>query len=276
MSEQLCSNETALDPSQTTDMIPKSEHLTVSRRNILKYGIGAIGTGTFTAWLGSNVLTSRLSDTATAAELPPDASVVASQPGVSQSSLTPDEALKQLLAGNDRFLASKRQNPHQSMARVTEVAKGQAPFAAILCCADSRVPPEIVFDQGLGDLFVVRVAGNIATVEDIASEEYATAILGTPLLLVMGHERCGAVDAALKGGELPGMINSLVTAIKPAIDATEGQPGDRLTNAVKANVLNQVRRLQTSPVIARLIQQGQLKIVGSYYDLDTGKVELLA
>jgi carbonic anhydrase len=247
----------------------------VSRRNILKYGIGAIGTGTFTAWLGSNAMMRKFDAAATAAELLNAPAAIASQPGVSQTHLTPDAALKELMAGNDRFIASQRQNPHQTLTRVTEVAKGQAPFAAILCCADSRVPPEIVFDQGLGDLFVVRVAGNIATVEDIASEEYAVAVLGAPLLLVLGHERCGAVDAALKGGDLPGMINTLVTAIKPAIDASEGKPGDRLTNAVKANVLNQIKRLQTSPVIAQKIQQGKMKIVGGFYDLDTGKVELL-
>lgn len=273
MSDQLCSSETGLEHTQATTMNPNQP--IVSRRNILKYGIGAIGAGTFTAWLGSNALTRKFDAAATAAELPSASPVIAAQPGASKPSLTPDEALKELLAGNDRFVTSKRKNPNQTLTRVTEIAKGQTPFAAVLCCADSRVPPEIVFDQGLGDLFVVRVAGNIATVEDIASEEYAAAVLGAPLLLVLGHERCGAVDAALKGGELPGMINTLVTAIKPAVDATEGKPGDRLANAVKANVVNQMKRLQTSSVIAQQIQQGKMKIVGGYYDLDTGKVELL-
>lgn len=254
----------------------KTETTDVSRRNILKYGIGAIGAGTFTAWLGAGSLTQRVETTATAAELPQAPQVVAADPGVSHSSLTPEQALKKLVEGNARFVTNKRQNPHQDTVRISEVAKGQAPFAAVLSCADSRVVPEILFDQGIGDLFVVRVAGNVATTEDIASEEYAAAVLGTPLLIVIGHERCGAVDAALKGGDLPGVIDSLVTAIKPAVEATEGQPGDRLTNAVKANVQLQVKRLQTSPVIFNLVQQGKLKVVGGYYDLDTGKVELVS
>lgn len=245
-----------------------------SRRNLLKYGIGAIGTGTFTAWLGSEAFAKKI-EGATATELP-TAQLVASNPaGVRKSDLTPDQALAELMAGNERFVATKRKSPHQDFVRVTEVAKGQAPFAAILSCADSRVVPEILFDQGIGDLFVARVAGNIATIEDIASEEYAVAVLGASLLMVIGHERCGAVDAALKGGELPGVIGSLVTAIRPAVEASEGQPGDRLANAVKANVRVQVRRLQSSPVIGGLVKQGKLKVVGGYYDLDTGKVELV-
>ncbi|MFM7428085.1 MAG: carbonic anhydrase [Elainella sp.] len=170
----------------------------------------------------------------------------------------------------------KRLNPHQDFARITEVAAGQAPFAAILSCADSRVVPEIAFDQGIGNLFVVRVAGNIAITEDIASQEYAVGVLKAPLLMVLGHERCGAVDAALKGGELPGVIESLVFAIQPAIQASEGESGDRLTNAVKANVRLQVQRLQTSSVIASALQEGKLKIVGAYYDLDTGEISLVS
>jgi len=248
----------------------------VSRRNILKYGIGAIGAGTFTAWVGAGSLTRRVEAVATAAERPKTPQMMATDPGVSKSGLTPDQALKKLMAGNDRFVANKRQNPNQDSVRISEVAKGQAPFAAVLSCADSRVVPEILFDQGIGDLFVVRVAGNVATTEDIASEEYAAAVLGTPLLMVIGHERCGAVDAALKGGDLPGVIDSLVTAIKPAVEASAGQPGNRLTNAVKANVRLQVKRVQTSPVIFKLVEQGKLKVVGGYYDLDTGKVEIVS
>lgn len=200
---------------------------------------------------------------------------ITTDPSHPHSTLTPDQALAQLMAGNERFVAKKRLNPHQDSVRMTEVAQSQAPFAAILSCADSRVVPEIAFDQGIGDLFVVRVAGNIAITEDIASEEYAVSVLGTPLLMVLGHERCGAVQAALKGGELPGVLESLVYAIKPALDASAKEPGDRLTNAVKANVRLQVQRLQASSVIASAIQQGKLKVVGAYYDLDTGKVSLV-
>lgn len=184
--------------------------------------------------------------------------------------------MQRLLDGNKRFVEQRLKNPNQEFARLTEVAQDQKPFAAILGCADSRVTPEIVFDQGVGDLFVVRVAGNISTTEDIASEEFGTLVLGAKILLVLGHERCGAVKAALKGGEYPGMIGSLVYAIKPAVDASEGKPGDRLENAIKTNVLLQTKRLQTSPVIFKLVQQGKLKVVGGYYDLDTGIVSLMS
>lgn len=253
-------------------MTLQTDQFPVSRRNFLQHGLGAIGMGTFTAWLGSGALMRRVNDTAIAAELPPAPQILTTAPG----GLTPAQAWKQLVEGNDRYVTNQRQNPHQDLVRMTEVAKGQAPFAAVLSCADSRVVPELVFDQGIGDLFVVRVAGNVAAIEDIASEEYATAILGTPLLLVLGHERCGAVDAALHGGVFPGVMDRLVTDIYPAIAASEGQPGDRLTNAVKANVLLQVQRVQTSPVIAKRVREGKLKVVGGYYDLDTGKVEWLS
>ncbi|NJK29046.1 MAG: carbonic anhydrase [Acaryochloris sp. SU_5_25] len=246
--------------------MPKNtEPVAVSRRSLLKVGAGVVGTGTLTGWLGSHTLSPN----------PSSNSAMAAEPVVNSGELTPDQALKKLLDGNKRFMARKRQNPNQDLARVTEVAKEQKPFAAVLSCADSRVPLEILFDQGIGDLFVVRVAGNISSTEDIASEEFGTLVLGAKVLLVMGHERCGAVQAALKGGEFPGLIGSLVYAIKPAVDASVGKPGDPLENAIKANVLLQMKRLQTSPVIATLVQQGKLKVVGGYYDLDTGAVILL-
>lgn len=249
------------------------ERSTLSRRHILKFGMGAIGASSLTAWLGTGALSKKFDSSARGAELP---QVIASNLGVAKSSLTPDQALQMLMEGNKRFVSSKRQNPHQNLARVTEVAKGQAPFAAILSCADSRVVPEIVFDQGIGDIFSVRIAGNIAITEDIASEEYGVGVLGAPLLMVLGHQRCGAVDAALKGGELPGVIGSLVYALQPAIEASQGKPGDRLTNTIKANVLLQVKRLQTSPVISKLTEQGKLKVVGAYYELDTGTISLIS
>lgn len=192
------------------------------------------------------------------------------------SGLTPDEALTKLVEGNQRFVARKQLNPHQDLARITEVAESQAPFAAILSCADSRVVPEIAFDQEIGDLFVVRVAGNVAITEDIASEEFAVGVLGAPLLVVLGHERCGAVAAAIEGGELPGVIESLVFAIRPAVQASEGESGDRLTNAIKSNVRLQAQRLQNSSVIASAVQEGKLKIVGAYYDLNTGEISLVS
>lgn len=243
----------------------------LSRRSLIKFGAGTVGAGTIAGWLGTNGfaqnLKNQLNDAAIAAE-PVDK--------VKTNDITPDQALQRLLDGNKRFVEQRRKNPNQEFARLTEVAQDQKPFAAILGCADSRVTPEIVFDQGIGDLFVVRVAGNISTTEDIASEEFGTLVLGAKILLVLGHERCGAVKAALKGGEYPGMIGSLVYAIKPAVDASEGKPGDRLENAIKTNVLLQTKRLQTSPVIFKLVQQGKLKVVGGYYDLDTGIVSLMS
>ncbi|MBD1872298.1 carbonic anhydrase [Nodosilinea sp. FACHB-131] len=255
-------------------MKQSSDQQGFSRRNLLQFGAGLVGTGSLTAWLGTGALaqavehrSSRTKQTQSA-----DADLRSAD---SQGPLTPDQALAQLMEGNQRFVERRRLNPNQDAARLAEVASGQAPFAAILSCADSRVVPEIVFDQGIGDLFVVRVAGNIAITEDIASEEYAVGVLGTPLLMVLGHERCGAVAAALEGGELPGVIESLVFAIRPAVQASEGKSGDRLTNAIKSNVSLQVQRLQNSSVIASALQEGKLKIVGAYYDLNTGEISLV-
>lgn len=249
--------------------------LHTSRRSLLQLGVGCIGSGSLTAWLGGRALAETTGDRPFSTALPQPMAATPGNPHA-QVPLTPDQALNQLMEGNRRFVAKRRTHPHQDSVRITEVAAGQAPFAAILSCADSRVVPEIAFDQGIGDLFVVRVAGNIAITEDIASEEYAVGVLGVPLLMVLGHERCGAVDAALKGGELPGVIESLVFAIQPAIQASEGQAGDRLTNAVKANIRLQVQRLQASSVVAAAVQSGKLKVVGAYYDLDTGEIALVS
>lgn len=246
-----------------------------SRRNLLQFGAGLVGTGSLTAWLGTGALAQAVERRGipTQPEQPVASDLGSTHP---HSTLTPDEALAQLMAGNQRFVSNKRLNPHQNVARVAEVASSQAPFAAILSCADSRVVPEIAFDQGIGDIFVARVAGNLAATEDVASEEYAVGVLGTPLLMVMGHERCGAVKAALEGGELPGVIESLAFAIRPAVQASEKEPGDRLTNVIKANVRLQVQRLLNSSVIAAAVKEGKLKVVGAYYDLDTGVVSLVS
>lgn len=168
----------------------------ISRRSLLQFGAGLIGTGSLTAWLGTGALARTIEHRASRTN---QDQLIATDPGNPHagSGLTPTEALAKLMEGNQRFIARRRLNPHQDFARITEVAAGQAPFAAILSCADSRVVPEIAFDQGIGDLFVVRVAGNIAITEDIASEEYAVGVLKAPLLMVLGHERCGAVTAAL-------------------------------------------------------------------------------
>jgi carbonic anhydrase len=236
-------------------MSKSSLNSSVSRRRMLQFGAGAVGTTVVAATLGQDL--------------------VSTPPAIAQSTMTPDEALKELMAGNQRFAARKRKYGNQDVVRLNEVAKGQKPYAAILGCADSRVPSELVFDQGLGDLFVCRVAGNIATPEEIGSLEFGTAVLGTKIILVMGHERCGAVDATLKGTPVPGQIGSLLDAIRPSLAKVKNQPGDSLENACKANIAYQVEKLKTSPVLADLVTKGKLKIVGGYYDLDTGKVSLV-
>lgn len=189
--------------------------------------------------------------------------------------LDPDTALQRLLDGNERFSKHHPEYPDQSQRRVQEVSQSQHPFATVLSCADSRVPAEIVFDQGLGDIFDVRVAGNIATPETLGSIEYAVALLGTPVLMVLGHERCGAVTAAVQNETLPGDIGSFVKAILPAVDRVKDQSGDAVENVVVANVHYQIEQLKRSPLLTERLQSGALKIVGGRYDLDTGRVTII-
>lgn len=191
--------------------------------------------------------------------------------------LTSDQALKKLMDGNQRYLEHKRNFPDQSLAQVKELAKGQNPFVIILGCADSRVAPELLFDQGLGDIFDIRIAGNIIDDAVIGSIEYAVLELGTPLIFVLGHERCGAVTAAVKGKAVPGKISFLVAAIKPAVDKVKNQGGDELDNAVRANVKITVDKIKSiSPILSTQIKAGKLKVVGGRYDLDTAKVDIIA
>ncbi|MEB3179258.1 MAG: carbonic anhydrase [Nostocaceae cyanobacterium] len=236
----------------------------VGRRNFLKLaGVGSVGIAATTAG-------SVLGRTQEA---------VAQQPSTSQAKpqpVSPEEALKRLLEGNKRFIQEKRQNPNQSRMRLQQTAEAQYPFASILGCADSRVPAEIVFDQGLGDLFVVRVAGNIASQEAIGSLEFSTAVLGSQLIVVLGHSRCGAVTAAAKGDPLPGRIGVFVEEIKPAVQRVRGKTGDLEENSIVSNVQYQVERLkEASTILSNLIEQGKLKVVGGRYDLATGKVTLV-
>lgn len=195
--------------------------------------------------------------------------------------MDPEAALKQLIAGNERYVARKARHPNRTVRRPVEIASGQHPFAVALGCADSRVAPEIVFDQGLGDLFVVRVAGNIADDVAIGSIEYAVAHLGSRLILVLGHEKCGAVAAAVevaeKGAALPGHLPAVVQPILPAVGAVRDQPGDRLDNAIRANVRLVVGRLRSSePVLKLMAISGKIKILGARYDLNSGFVVLVA
>ncbi|MBW4572398.1 MAG: carbonic anhydrase [Tolypothrix carrinoi HA7290-LM1] len=191
--------------------------------------------------------------------------------------VSPDAAIKRLVEGNQRFVDGKRLNPNQSRLRLQETSVAQYPFAAILGCADSRVPAEIVFDQGLGDLFVVRVAGNVAAQEAIGSLEFATAVLGAQTIMVLGHARCGAVSAAIKGDPLPGRIGIFVEEIKPAVERVRNKTGNIEENAIIANVQYQVGRLaESSTILGKLIKEGKLKIVGGHYDLAKGKITMLS
>lgn len=186
------------------------------------------------------------------------------------------DVLAELKAGNEHHATKHYQHPHQTAARQRELTTTQHPHATILSCADSRVAPEIVFDQGLGDLFDVRVAGNIAGDAEIASIEYAADHLGVPVLVVLGHQRCGAVTAATEPGEAPGHLPVLIAAIRPAVEQARGMPGDAIDNAVRINVENVVRQLTGSqPVLAGLTAAGRLQVVGAVYSLDTGKIEWL-
>ncbi|HEY9828402.1 MAG TPA: carbonic anhydrase [Stenomitos sp.] len=187
-----------------------------------------------------------------------------------------DAALQRLMGGNQRFMAQQLESPHQSLQRVQEVAYSQQPFAVILSCADSRVPAEIVFDEGIGDIFDIRIAGNIVTPEVLGSLEYAIAILGTRLIMVLGHERCGAVTAAVADEAVPGSIDTLVKAIQPAIALTEGSKDVVLDAAVVANVRYQMDAIRrNSPLIAERLLKQQVKLVGGRYDLDSGEVTLV-
>ncbi len=189
-------------------------------------------------------------------------------------------ALEKLRAGNRRFVAGNRLYPNQSPAHRQSLVADQQPFATVLGCSDSRVPPELIFDQGLGDLFTVRVAGNIVDDATLGSLEYAVQHLHVPLVVVLGHSSCGAVQAALAGGSPPGKIASLVAAIQPALEKTVRKPGETpdqaLANAVKRNVTRVVQQLRTAaPILSPLVNQEKIMIVGAYYDLASGVVELL-
>jgi carbonic anhydrase len=235
----------------------------ISRRSAIKYGGGFIGTGLAATILGSN--------------LGQPQTAVAQSVVAQNKDLTPDEAINRLIEGNNRFINQQKTSPNRTIERLTEVSESQAPFAAILGCADSRVPSEIIFDQGLGDLFVCRIAGNIATSEEIGSLEFGTMILGAKVILVMGHARCGAVKATIEGGRFPGQIGSLVSNLRVGVERAARQPGtNKLESAIKANVLYQMEVLQQSALLGDLLDKNQLKIIGGYYDLSTGKVSLLS
>lgn len=196
-----------------------------------------------------------------------------------QNVLSPDASLERLLKGNTRYVEGVSLR-HDFKHEREALAGGQNPYAAILSCADSRIAPEYAFDSGRGDLFVCRVAGNFANTESIASLEYAVAVLATPLILVLGHDSCGAVSAAIKslkdGTVLPGHMPSLVTGVAPAVNAVSQQGGETLGNAIRQNVIDNVAKLSSAtPILSAAVEQGKLKVAGGIYRLRDGRVEMV-
>lgn len=235
----------------------------IARRNFLKYTAASIGTASLIT-AAPNI------DAASAREKNLKARVN------NYADMSPDEAISELMNGNKRFVEQKSINPNQSRLRLAAVAEGQAPFACVLTCSDSRVAPEIVFDRGLGDLFVVRDAGNIATSGEIGSLEYGVSVLGAKAIVVMGHKNCGAVQAAIKLGSTSGFIASIVNEILPAVEMAKEKDGELIQNTITANILLQKSKVQTSPIISQLVKENKVKIIGAYYDLETGRVDLVS
>jgi carbonic anhydrase len=200
--------------------------------------------------------------------------LVRPRPASAQSTLTPDDALKALMDGNERYVSGQLQSLNEDLSILkAKTAEKQEPFAAVLSCADSRVPVELIFDQSIGHIFVVRVAGNIATPEITASLEYGIAVLGAKILMVLGHGNCGAVKATIDGKEVPGQISALYAPIRPAVEAA----GSDLDAAIDANAKIQANLLsKASPIIGGAIKDGKLKVVPARYDIVSGKVSLFA
>lgn len=202
--------------------------------------------------------------------------------GAGAPGMSPDEAVKLLKEGNDRYLNGKPQHPNQTRERRALTAgQGQHPFASVLSCADSRAPVELIFDRGIGDLFVVRVAGNVAAADEVGSLEYAVDHLGTPLVVVLGHSQCGAVTAVVQNDKVPANVAALVKPIAPAAAQARannpGAGGEALINAaIKANIWQAMEDLlQKSPIIKGQVKAGKVKVLGALYELDTGQVQWL-
>lgn len=213
---------------------------------------------------------------ATQAELGPDEGVESYVR--SQSVTMPAEALRLLEEGNKRFAEGKQAVKDLGERRREHLYNGQKPFAVIVSCSDSRVPPEIVFDQGLGDVFVVRVAGNVIDPVTLGSVEYGTEHLGAPLVVVLGHQGCGAVQATVKGDRLPGTISSIASLISPAasVAKTTGVKGSQLVEVtVDKNIENSIAALERSPLIEELVAKKRLRVIGAKYLLSSGKVEFV-
>lgn len=201
-------------------------------------------------------------------------------PPLAENVMTPEAALERLMAGNARYVADRSTPLNFSDDRAALVT-GQNPYASILSCSDSRVSPEFCFDEQRGDLFVARVAGNYLTTDFVATLEYAVAILHAPLIMVLGHESCGAVGAAIdavdKNRQFPGHIQSMASALAPAVRAAKNMPGERFDNVVKMNVIRNVEKLKKQPpILSKLVADKKLLVVGGVYSLKTGRVDLVA
>ncbi len=193
------------------------------------------------------------------------------------SGVRADAALKMLLAGNERFVAGDMLYPNQNPARRIATENGQKPFAVIITCSDSRVPPELIFDRGIGDIFVVRAAGNLIDDYGMGSVEYAVEHLGAKLVMVLGHSKCGAIKAALDSPDAPGKIGKITKDLQPAVKYGRELPGDPLENAINANVLMIVKQLKESkPIMTEMIKEKGVKVVGGVYDIKTGKVSIIS
>ncbi|MDA9463134.1 carbonic anhydrase [Bradyrhizobium sp. CCBAU 53415] len=239
--------------------MPYLTKIAPSRRSLLLFAVSAV-----CLRLGNNIVNAK------EAKAPPKP----------DNLLSPDAALKRLMEGNDRYVQGASRGDDFKRERPILV-DGQNPYAAVLSCADSRVAPELVFDTGLGDLFVCRLAGNFANDDTLASMEYAVAVLNTPLILVLGHDHCGAIDATIKslhdGKPPPGHISSLVAALAPAVKGSRQQTGDTFADATQQNVIDNVNKLKsTGPILNAAVEQNRLKVVGGLYRLDTGRVDLLS
>ncbi|GAB7046221.1 carbonic anhydrase [Catenuloplanes indicus] len=211
--------------------------------------------------------------------LPAAASAAPATPPAEPAPTTPAAAVRRLLAGNRRFTSGRARHPHQSLDRLHEVAAGQHPFAVLLGCADSRVSPELLFDEGIGDLFDDRVAGNIVDDLLLGSMEYAVEEFAPPLIVVLGHERCGAISATINaintGASAPGHIASIVAALRPIVAPYASAP-DGVERAVQANIRAQAAAiLSRSDIIRERVESGETAVVGARYDLDTGVVTLV-
>ncbi len=202
-----------------------------------------------------------------------------SAPPKPQNVLTPDEALDYLIKGNKRYVKGTTRR-HDFQAERLALALGQNPYAGILSCADSRVAPELAFDTGRGDLFVCRVAGNFCNKDNMASFEYAVSVLGTPLLVVLGHQSCGAISSTIKavkeGVDFPGHIPHLIKSLRPAVTRVLHEPGDLLENSIRNNVLLNVAKLkEATPIISKAVDANKVRVAGAIYELETGQIRFI-